>query len=192
MSQQPVEKKPQTRVYADGEMITIRNTFRNAENVIRAIRKTILQMPLEATDQSIIENLKLNTPALKVLRKALLPTLNPNAPAHQLIDLWMTVEIKDKNPDEAMPHLFARATLIDYLDQQLSILEGSKVKQILKLENMIPNFTKSADENYSNLVARNSAISHVEMQLNVLKVLAEQDDKTLDQLAEDYKKNSTK
>ena len=60
-----------------------------------------------------------NEPLLKLLRKVFLPEIDPNAPIGQLIDLWMTVDIKDKSAEDAITNLRARNELISFVDQRL-------------------------------------------------------------------------
>lgn len=60
-----------------------------------------------------------NEPLLKLMRKMFLPEIDPNAPIGQMIDLWMSVSIKDLTKEEALIRLEARNTLISHLDQVL-------------------------------------------------------------------------
>jgi hypothetical protein len=81
------------------------------------------QMRITENDIAMIKKLfKGNDEALKLLRKMFLPELDPSAPFGQMIDLWMTVDIKDMTPEEAYVNLKARNTLITHLDQQLFAL----------------------------------------------------------------------
>lgn len=56
---------------------------------------------------------------LKLLRKVFLPELDPKAPIGQMIDLWMTVDVKDKSPEEIAVALLARNEVIRHVDQRL-------------------------------------------------------------------------
>lgn len=64
-----------------------------------------------------------NEKLLKLLRKIFLPEYDPNAPLGQGIDLWMTVNIKEQKPEEALRNLQARNELIMHVDQQLIQLD---------------------------------------------------------------------
>lgn len=64
-----------------------------------------------------------NDALVKLLRKIFLPELDPTAPIGQMIDLWMTVPVKDMSPEEAMINLKARNQLIIHVDQQLMTIE---------------------------------------------------------------------
>ncbi|MDD5178330.1 MAG: hypothetical protein PHT54_03575 [Candidatus Nanoarchaeia archaeon] len=177
--------------YDDIEINLIKNTFGNLD-LLKAIRKSFLQMPLSVVDQSLIK-MNLTKDALKLLRRVFLPELEPDAPLHNEIDLWMTIKIDDKLPEEALPHIYARKMVIEYLEQQLSILEG-KGSQKIKFEEIleIPDRSKITSyetfQVYSNLFARNTLIFHIEQQLSQLYILATKKEVS----EEDKKKDSSK
>lgn len=60
-----------------------------------------------------------NTKLLKLLRKVFLPEYNPLAPLGQNIDLWMTVDVRNLTPQDAMIRILARNELITHIEQQL-------------------------------------------------------------------------
>lgn len=78
-----------------------------------------------------------NEKLLKVLRKVFLPEYDPQAPLGQVVDLWMTLDLKDLSPDQAMVKIWARNSLITHIEQQLL--------QINQLANM-PVETESQKE----------------------------------------------
>lgn len=63
-----------------------------------------------------------NEPLLRLMRKIFLPEIDPSAPIGQIIDLWMTIDVKDMSAEDALINLKARNTLISHLDQQLMTL----------------------------------------------------------------------
>lgn len=60
-----------------------------------------------------------NERLLKLMRKVFLPEPDPNAPLGQMVDLWMTLPVKELSPDEAYARVLARNELIMHVDQQL-------------------------------------------------------------------------
>lgn len=79
----------------------------------------------------IAATFKGNDNLLRLMRKMFLPELDPTAPLGQMLDLWMTVSIKDKTPDEAYSDLLARNTLISHVDNvlmQLSLIGNIEEK----------------------------------------------------------------
>ena len=69
-----------------------------------------------ATLKSVFKD---NDALLKILRKVFLPEIDPTAPIGQVIDLWMTVDVRQLEPEQAMIRLIARNELITHVEQQL-------------------------------------------------------------------------
>ena len=178
--------------YTEIELNTIKEVFSENEELLKTIRKIMLQMPLNAVDLAELEFIR-KPNILNVLRKTFLPTLDPDAPLNQIVDLWMTVQLADKEPLDALYQLRARELLINYINQQLKVLED-KSKEKIKFGKLI-NLKKpnaEAGEIYFKMVARNSIIQHIEMQLNMLYILAGLKEETLEQTQERLKKDSSK
>lgn len=60
-----------------------------------------------------------NDKLLKVLRKVFLPEYDPYAPLGQVIDLWMTIDVRGLDPQTAFARILARNELISHVEQQL-------------------------------------------------------------------------
>lgn len=192
-----MEKKKQTMRFSDDELGLIKSVFADEQERLFAMRKLFLQMPLDVIDKSYLEVFQKNDPLMKVVRKAFLPELEPTAPINQEVDLIMTLELKDKSPEQALPHIMARQMLIQYLDEQLYRMSGGNVEEGLSFEDLseLPKPTDArsmirADELYARLVARNMLVSHVEMQLNQFNVLGGMKEETIEQTKERLQKNS--
>jgi hypothetical protein len=74
-----------------------------------------------------------NEAAIKMLRKIFLPEVEPNAPLGQNIDLWMTLDLGDQSPEQAIINLKARNLLIQHVEQrlmQLKTLAGTKTETV--------------------------------------------------------------
>lgn len=198
MSDQKNVAKPKQRMrYTDEELSLIKNTFAGQDELLEAFRRFFLQMPIRKSDGDILANISKNKQVVAIIRKAFLPTLDPKAPPHQLVDLWMTLELKDKKVDEAYPHIVARKIVIDYLEQQLSLLENKKVSTDIRLEDLsydgkkeIPSILEVVKV-YSNLVARNTLIGHTEMQLSQFTILAGLKDETIEETKAKLMQNSS-
>ena len=177
--------------FSERELALIKNTFADNEDLLKVIRRVMLQMPLSEADEQKLELLRKSEAVLDLIRKAFLPELEPDAPINQLIDLWMTVKIEDKHPEESKPFIVARELLIDYLDQQLKVLGGRGTEKI-KFADLTGRKGKKIETVYSNLLARNSMISHTEIQLFQFSVLAGFVDETIEQTMERISKDSSK
>lgn len=74
-----------------------------------------------------------NPRALKLLRKIFLPEITADAPISQNFDLWMTMKLDGKSPEEKLIALEARNSLIQHLENclmQISILAGQKTETV--------------------------------------------------------------
>lgn len=60
-----------------------------------------------------------NLPLIKLLRKVFLPFYDPKAPIGQVVDLWMTIDVRNMTPQDAYVRLLARNELIAHIEQQL-------------------------------------------------------------------------
>lgn len=184
-------EKKQTMRFSDSELEIIKSIFSENDAILIALRKVFLQFPLSVDESKLIlNNFFGKDEVIKVLRKAYLPELDPDAPLHQLIDLWMTVDIKDKEPEKAINQLVARDIVIKYLDQQLNLLANPQSKIDIKLSSLIE--IGEARETYSNFIARNTIIQHTEMQLSMLNTLAGYKEETLENTKARLLKDSSK
>jgi hypothetical protein len=191
-----VENKKEKRSmrYDDKELELIKRAFAENDELLIAIRKHFLQLPMTAIEQSLLVNLKSDEATLKVIRKTFLPTLDGDAPFNQVIDLWMTIELKGKDPKEAYNEIVARELLIDYLEQQLKVLEGG-VPSVndLQLADLTKVYAKTqAEAMFAKFVMRNTLISHTEQQLFMFSILAGQKTETIEQTKERLKKDSAR
>src|SRR6266478_4937181 len=112
-----IQKPKQKRRYTDLEMSLIKNTFAENEDLLKMIRKIFLQMPLSPIEATVIANIfGGNAPLMALIRKTFRPELDPEAPLHQLIDLWITVDIKEKSLGNIQPIFESRQLLLDILE----------------------------------------------------------------------------
>jgi hypothetical protein len=188
------KKEKRSMRYDDKELELVKLSFAENDELLIAIRKVFLQLPTTALEQAILVNLKTNEDLLKVIRKTFLPTIDGDAPFNQVIDLWMTIELKNKEPKEAYLEITAREKLISYLEQQLKVLEGG-VPSIndVQLNDLTKVLAKSkADEMLTNFVMRNTLIQHTEQQLHMFSILSGLKNETVEQTKERLKKDSMK
>ena len=83
------------------------------------------QMRFSKEELALIKSaFKGNTDLLKLMRKVFLPEIDPTAPLGQLIDLWMTVPVKEMTAEQAQVNILARNSLIMHLEQQLLQLQA--------------------------------------------------------------------
>lgn len=169
--------------YTDKELGIIKSLFADNNDALIALRKKILGFEMSKSEKAMT---KYNADSLAVLLKTFTPQIEGDAPIHQVIDLWMTVDIKDKTPQEANTVLTARNRVLKYLKEKL---KGDSEQSIYDF-----NFSENntAEENFINMTARNTIVGHTESQLKQLEVLAGQKDETIEELQTRLQKDSTK
>lgn len=105
------------------------------------------QMRMKEEELSLIRNtFKDNLELLKLMRKIFLPEIDPTAPLGQNIDLWMTVDIKDQTPADAIINLKARNMLINHVDQQLLQLWALAFSEPLSKEQILEQAQKNSSK----------------------------------------------
>jgi len=170
--------------YNDSELRVIKSLFSENDEMLVALRKKMLDFPLSQVEANLVTY----TPEqLAVISKTFNPEIEPEAPVNQIIDLWMTVDVKDKTPSEAALLLEARSRLIKYLTERLE-----NKKPTITFESLSYSSKKMDQENLINQITRTTLLSHVEQQLNQLNFLAGQKDETVEQLMDRLQKDSSK
>ena len=172
--------------FTDEELSLIKNTFGENLVLLKGLRKHFLQ------EETTPEVGALSKESLKVLRKTFLPTIDTDAPIHQTIDLLLTVDMKEKGVEELYNALHSRKILIDYLEQELSALEGKKVTRTITFNNLSKIEGKTPEQLFQDMHARNTLIIHVEQQLGQLEVLAGTKDETPEEMKKRLTQNSAK
>ncbi len=171
--------------FTDDELRLIKITFAENFDILKVLRKVMLQMELtEAESVAAKKNFNSeNTEIINLMHKVFLPTLDGDAPINQMVDLWLTLDIKDKLPEMASQQMVARGFVIKYLSQQLRVLEGKDV-ETMRLDALV--------NNQINLMARNTIIIHVEQQLNQLRMLGGTKDETPEETVKRLAADSSK
>jgi len=83
------------------------------------------QMRITPEEFAIIRTtFKDNDALLKLMRKIFLPEIDPTAPLGQMVDLWMSLNMKELTAEQALVKLEARNSLILHVEQQLLALRA--------------------------------------------------------------------
>lgn len=191
------EKKKQVMRYGEAELALIKGMFKDNNALVIALRKVFLQMPLNVLDTEIIINtFKGRKENLTVIRKCFYPELEPEAPLSQLIDLWMTIDVRDKSMEELKNVFDSRELLIDLIEQQLEGLEkvanSKELNYEITMANLVAKKGKTTEDFYRDIMTRNTMISHTETRLSEMSILANTEIPTDEEIKERKEKDSTK
>lgn len=156
-------------MYTKDERDLIANTFADNEELLMAIRKHFLQGELTEHEQGLLKGLVENKKLYTLLRKVLLPQIDTKAPLGQAVDLWVSIDTKDKSAEEAHLDMKARSILIEYLLDRFDELRGLQLESRHNLKDLIYNSQKSPQEAFIHLMARNTLLQHIDRLLNNLR-----------------------
>lgn len=189
-----IRDKNQTLRFNKAELQFLKGLFADREELLYAIRKVFLQLPISPDEETMIKEL---TPeAHELIKKFFLPDLDGDSPIFQLTDMKLAIgaDIKNLSPDGAWLYIKAKEVEIRYLEQQLGALKDMSLDQKLSLESLSRlDYDKSdADEAFINMTARNYILSFIDSNLNQIKLLAglpnDSVEDTLKKLARDSSK----
>ena len=192
--QEKKHEAPKGRVpmrFNEQDLLLIKNLFKGNEPLLYALRKVFFQVELTEEDLTILKPIIISEEALKVLNKTYYPEIDLKAPFGQVIDLWLTIDSKDKDPEEVYNALLVRDRLMQLIQSGLKRLKGEETT-LEKIVDFKPDFDKCALDNYVEYTARNALISHTEMQLTQLLSLANRTEESVEELQARFKKNSAK
>jgi len=178
--------------YNEAELALIRETFKDNLALLKAIRKSFLQLSMTEKEEIALRT-TIKGEVLELIKKSFLPEITGDEPLNQVVDLMMTIDVVNKTPQEAKAHLDSRHLLIAYMKQQLAELEGNRVQES-EMIHFLP--LSESNENphveFANLVARNTIILLVENQIRDLNSLANREELTDEEKKEAAKLDSTK
>jgi hypothetical protein len=186
-----MEQKPKMR-YDDKELSLIKATFADNEPMLFTLRKVFLQAELSEVELKQLENISKSPQALALLRKAYAPVIEFEAPFGQVVDLWMTVDTKELNPEQARLALMVRSQLDAGLEAGLARLASPEAKGTNPLKEYKPDFDLSDEELYVGYVSRNALISNTEQRLQELSFLAGRKEETVEETITRLHQNSSK
>lgn len=177
--------------FTDSELQTIKAVFADREDLLKLLRKVFQFVTLTDEEQALVKS-AFQPETIKVLRKSFLPEIDVDAPINQVVDLWMTVDIKDKDTAQALITLRAREELIALLEDGIDRLKDPKgvFKSVAKFK--LSKTDDNIDKDVANLIARNTLITHIEQQLYQIKLLAGTKEETVEETKTRLLKNSSK
>lgn len=184
--------KDQVLIYSKAELEHLKAVFAENDELIYAIRKVLLQMPMSAEEWALVRS-QVNPAVHALIKKRVFPDLDSEVPLGQLGDLYQTLtkDLATTNVADMAPLFQAKKLEKQYLDQQFAILLGNEVEEVIKLDEL-KEITDDALSNYVNTTARNFLLGFVDPMLVLLQNLAGTKEETPEQQAERLTRNSNK
>lgn len=160
-------------MFSDAELELIKKTFSDNNDLLYAIRNVMLQFPVSDAEKELLKA-QLSPEVFKVVKKKLLPEIDPSAPLTQLADLRQTLtnDLKVKTPEEMEPLFTAKVSEIAYLEQQVAVLQDHSAPQPLQLDSWKLRQGMTAEEAFIGTTIRNFILGFIDPMLRDFKILA--------------------
>ncbi len=184
------QKVSQMRI-TDAEFEMLKSVFADQDELLKTVRNLFLGLEISEDEKKQISDIfGKNETLRRLMRKQFLPEIQADLPIGQAIDLWMTIDLKDKSPLEIYHILQSRRLLIELIEKSLILLENPDSEKV-SLSSWIGI---SEDERLLgvNLIARNTFISHIDQQLQTIKILAGVKTETVDETKKRLLQDSSK
>lgn len=187
----------QTMRFSEDELDIMRNSLKDNDLLLKIVRKRLLQMDLEETDQALLLKLMPEGSQLfNLIKKTVHPELDGDAPFFQMVDLQTNADVKDKPLEIACVNILAREIMAEYLTEVFDKFHSHEVSFKNKFKELTSDVYNKLKDNEQELcasfLARNTLVSHIDFQLNQLLILANTKKVTQEELEKRNEKKSTK
>lgn len=181
--------------YSDKELSLINNTFSDNDGLVVALRKAFFQHELNQSEKEKLSNL--SDEVISVLYRTFVPEVESeiiNKDLFQVADLFLSVlpELKGNGVEEAYPHILAKDLEKRYLLQQLSVIKGDSVDEMIQFNQLRNIGGKDMLGMYVDLTAFLYLMSYIDSNLNQLLFLAGDKKETIEETKERLEKDSSK
>lgn len=181
--------------YNDAELSLMKNTFADNDDLLFAVRKSLLGFELDKTEKKLVKG-AMSPEALAILEKTFLPFVDVDAPLFQLTDLYMTLsnDMKTLGVEAMAPLIQAKRLEIDYMRQELDVLKDvdAPVNRALLLSELVDLEGKSDEQAFVDITARNYLLSWIDSNIQQIKFLAGKKEESVQETLDRLQKNSAK
>lgn len=181
--------KEKTSRFDDAEYGIMKSLFKDTDELLYLIRKIFLFGGLSENEVKQAEVFKKDD-VFNVLKKVFIPEIIETDPYNNVMDTWLTLDLKDKMPEEIEVNIQARQRTNKMMDEAVDRLKNPPTEKITVLEFIVEQHED--DENHTALLARNNFISGVSYQLSNLKIMSKKQNDTNEEILKKLKKNSSR
>jgi len=168
--------------YSDDELILIKQMFSDNVELLKALQRAFLQLPLSVNNLSILQisNIKGNKNLINLLQKIFLPKIEDDVYFTEIWDYHAGIDFKGKLAEQIVADIKATDVLVAYYDQQLKALEKGEwnTEQDIKIKDLTSTKNKTDEQIYIDLLARNNILGTIAGRVQQLYILAGQKDET--------------
>jgi len=185
-------EKDQVFIFTKRELSLLKDVFSDNDTLLYTIRKVLFQFPMTEVEKAYIKEY-VSPEVINIFKKKLMPELGNEYPIGQLSHILMTLQkpfsIKQ---DEDMEWQFEVKSLeIQYIKQQLAVLEDIKSPQDIKLADMA-TLKGTPKEKFVNTTAYIFLIGYIDPALYDIKILAGAKEETPEEQEKRLTRDSSK
>ena len=172
------------RAFSQEELSLVSNTFYGDKEILLTLRKFLLQGTLTQLEKNKLEPIAKNDQIMDIIRRSLIPVIEPTSPYSS--DIWLEVKTEEKGAGEAENDILSLLVFIHYIEQQLDKMSGKEIKYDyakkgsknqwengdIRFEDLTPKGDEGYNNSFINLQARNKIIEKVNSTLNQLNMFA--------------------
>lgn len=185
--------RPSPNRYSSDQIATIRSVFLGNDELLSVLRRVFLQGELSEDNVTLLKKVFSNNEVFNVVKKCYLPELEFDAAIGQPIDLWMVVEVRDKDMATQAMNIMVQDRMIQLIQVGLERLVNPNmaIPAELAINSFKISTSQPSEDSMVELFARNKLIAYNEVQLTQLKTLAEMKDETPEEMKARLRKNSS-
>ena len=185
MVEKTTKKRPLR--FSEEELSLIQNTFSDRHDLFVVLRKLYLQIELDKNEEALLGTLKDTS---GIIRKIFLPVIVGDEPVNEIIDLKMSVVLKELDIERGYIELASREALVAFNEEFLRELEDGKERKI-QFEDF--KFVDGdALKTYQNGYIRNTLLAHIESRLYQIQILAGESTETPEEKMKRLQQDSSK
>ena len=178
--------------YDSGELKLIKSLFDKNDALIMALRKFFLKGTLTTEESNLVTGFASSSTNVTLLKKTILPEIDPSAPLFQCVDFFVGVATKGRATSDVIIEVGIKDGMKSYFEAMFNTLVGTKNNKEIILNDYLSFRGKSDEQIHVALGTRNSIIAHLDFQLKQLIILAAMKEETPEEVATRRGKDSTK
>lgn len=179
-------------VFSEDEKDMIHNTFGQGFDTLNILRRFLLGGNLNDGEENILQGIA-KSDIITLLKKLLLPEINPDAPMGATTDVFSNINLQEKSLDYAYYDMCAMDIMKDFITQRMELLETGKITgQVMNIKDLSFNKTKEKEKAFIEQLALHCIYKYINALITKLFGVASQFEETPKEQAERLLKDSSK
>lgn len=155
------DKKGQEMRVKDSELEMLKSIFSDREDFLKTIRNVFFGLPITPDESDLLKKTFSSKQLTDLMSKLFLPVPQSDDPISQSIDLYMTIDLKDKSDEE-----------VEKIIEIFKLITGKIEKSLSCIVSGDTNLSVLDWNTPRELLARNQYAVHVDRHLSMIRILA--------------------